>query len=81
MRLQANAVICRIDQAIGDLHIATVRNIDSIIVPIRITIRVHTVNDNILTFIVRLHPACCVFQRHISDLDIPAIHKLNELGP
>ena len=36
MRLQANAIVCRVDKAVGDTHILTIADVNPVIVPVRL---------------------------------------------
>ena len=49
MRLQANAIVCRVDETIGDTHILTIANVNPVIVPIRPVFHMQTINRQVGT--------------------------------
>ena len=76
MRLQANAIVCRVDETIGDTHILTIANVNPVIVPIRPVFHMQTINRQVGTQRKRKSPCRTAPEISLPKLHLPAItHK------
>ena len=76
VRLQANAIVCRVDKAIGDTYILTIADINPVIVPVRPVFHMQTINRQVGTQRKRKSPCRTAPEISLPKLHLPAItHK------
>ena len=92
---QDDRVVVAVDPAVGDSDLMTTVDVQPVLVstrgtwqmarPLNVridpTVDCHSVDRQIGTSEIMLHPRRRVSQRHISDRDAPAPNKVNQMGP
>jgi hypothetical protein len=80
-RLQANAVIGRVDKTMSDSDLLTIGDIDAIIIPIGVALHADTIDDQLFTEPVSLYPTTGILHRNPGNTHIFAIRYLKITGP
>jgi hypothetical protein len=76
MRLQANAIVCRVDKTVGDTYLLTIADVNPVIVPVRPVFHMQTINRQVGTQRKRKSPCRTAPEISLPKLHLPAItHK------
>ena len=75
-RLQANDIICRVNETVGDTYILTIADVNPVIVPVRPVFHMQTINRQVGTQRKRKSPCRTAPEISLPKLHLPAItHK------
>ena len=73
VRLEADRVVGRIEERVGQLHAVAVDDVDAVVVPESFAVHGDAVDVEVLALVVDLHPEGRVFPRYVVDLHVFAL--------
>src|SRR5690606_711976 len=81
VRFETDRVISSIEIAVPDDYVPAIYNVNTVIIPVRLTIYLNPLNEQTITLIIRLIPTTGIPERDILNGHINAFPEINVFGP